>query len=118
MRSQFQYGNQKSHLEFSEGFNCVFQIFHDLSIKQVTQNRSLGNFPSLGSQKESKASVGFLCIQVGEDDSSLRRRPKGSHTEHTLEQTNGSNELATAAFFFLFPLSHPFFNRIMGKSLL
>ena len=78
MRSQFQCKNQESQLEFSVEINCMFQSFHDLSVKQVNQlviNRKL--FPSLGNQKESKASVGFLCIQVGEDNSPLRWRPEG-----------------------------------------
>ena len=78
MRSQFQRKNQESHLEFSVRMSCMFQNFHDLSVKQVSHlifNRKL--FPSLGIQKESKGSVGFLCIQVGEDNSPLRWRPEG-----------------------------------------
>ena len=99
----------------------MFQNFHDLSVKQVNHlviNRKL--FPSLGNQKKSKASVGFLCIQVGEDNSPLRWRLRESHTEYTLEQTNGSNELATAAisFLFFFASSLPFLECVMRKSLL
>ena len=78
MRSQFQRKNQESHSEFSVRINCRFQDFHNLSVKQVNHlvfNRKL--FPSLGNQKKSKASVGFLCIQVGEDNSPLRWRPEG-----------------------------------------
>ena len=56
----------------------MFQNFHDLSVKQVSHlifSRKL--FPSLGIQRESKALVGFLRIQVGEDNSPLRWRPEG-----------------------------------------
>ena len=78
MRSQFQGRNQESQSEFIVKINCMFQNFHDLSVKQVSHlifNRKL--FLSLGIQKESKALVGFLCIQVGEDNSPLRWRPEG-----------------------------------------